>query len=103
MPNTVACIYTAGALVEALKAQFKQTLPDVRMINIVDDRLFTYWPLSGPFVSANRNDHLQTIPGLEDLRHRFPDLNIGEVIADAHQLGYHLLQKSGILYAQREE
>ena len=39
MPSTVACLYTAGALVEPLKAQFKQTLPDVRMINIVDDRL----------------------------------------------------------------
>jgi len=39
MPSTVACIYTAGALVEPLKAQFAQTLPDVRMINIVDDSL----------------------------------------------------------------
>ncbi len=51
--------------------------------NIVDDRLFTYWPLSGPFVSANRNDHLQTIPGFQDLQRRFPDLNIGEMIGDA--------------------
>ncbi len=51
--------------------------------NIVDDRLFTYWPISGPFVSANRNDHLQTIPGFKDLLRRFPDLEIGEVIADA--------------------
>lgn len=51
--------------------------------NIVDDRLFTYWPLSGPFVSANRNDHLQTIPGFQDLQRRFPHLNIGEVIGDA--------------------
>jgi len=55
--------------------------------NIVDDRLFTYWPLPGPFVSANRNDHLQTIPGFQDLQQRFPDLNIGEVIGDAGE-GY---------------
>lgn len=51
--------------------------------NIVDDRLFTYWPIPGPFVPANRNDHLQTIPGFKDLLHRFPDLTIGEVIGDA--------------------
>ncbi len=51
--------------------------------NIVDDRLFTYWPLSGPFVPANRNDHLQTIPGFQDLQRRLPNLQIGEVIADA--------------------
>lgn len=51
--------------------------------NVVDDRLFTYWPLPGPFVSANRNDHLQTIPGFQDLQRRFPALNIGEVVADA--------------------
>jgi hypothetical protein len=51
--------------------------------NVVDDRLFTYWPLPGPFVSANRNDHLQTIPGLRELQRRFPQLNIGEVLGDA--------------------
>lgn len=60
---------------------------------ILDDRLFTYWPLVGPFVPANRNDHLQTIPGFEDLRLRFPDLVIGEFSADAGEgfdeiLGY---------------
>jgi len=55
--------------------------------NIVDDRLFTYWPLAGPFVSANRNDHLQTIPGFQELQRRFPDLVIGEVIGDAGE-GY---------------
>jgi hypothetical protein len=55
--------------------------------NIVDDRLFTYWPLAGPFVSANRNDHLQTIPGFQDLQRRFPDLNVGEMIGDAGE-GY---------------
>ena len=49
----------------------------------MDDRLFTYWPISGPFVPANRNDHLQTIPGFKDLQRRFPDLKIGEVIGDA--------------------
>jgi hypothetical protein len=51
--------------------------------NVVDDRLFTYWPIPGPFVPANRNDHLQTIPGFDDLLRRFPDLNVGEVIGDA--------------------
>jgi hypothetical protein len=54
-----------------------------KSFNVVDDRLFTYWPLPGPFVSANRNDHLQTIPGFQHLQRRFPALNIGEVIADA--------------------
>jgi hypothetical protein len=51
--------------------------------NIVDDRLFTYWPISGPFVSANRNDHLQTIPGFKAVQRRFPNLKISEVIGDA--------------------
>jgi len=51
--------------------------------NIVDDRIFALWSISGPFVPANRNDHLQTIPGLLDLRRRFPKLTIGEVIGDA--------------------
>jgi len=51
--------------------------------NIVDDRLFTFWPLAGPFVPADHNDHLQTIPGVKDLRHRFPKLNIGEMLGDA--------------------
>lgn len=55
--------------------------------NIVDDRTFTLWPISGPFVPANRNDHLQTIPGLKDLRRRFPHLTIGELIGDAGE-GY---------------
>jgi len=54
-----------------------------KSFNIVDDRLFTYWPISGPFVPANRNDHLQTIPGFQALRRRFPSLKIGEVIGDA--------------------
>ena len=54
---------------------------------ILDDRLFTYWPLVGPFAPANRNDHLQTIPGFENLRRRFPDLKIGEFTADAGE-GY---------------
>jgi hypothetical protein len=54
---------------------------------ILDDRLFTYWPLVGPFVPANRNDHLQTIPGLNDLRRRFPELKMGEFSADAGE-GY---------------
>lgn len=58
-----------------------------KAFNIIDDRLFTLWPLSGPYVSANRNDHLQTIPGLEDLRLRYPQLVIGEVMGDAGE-GY---------------
>jgi len=55
--------------------------------NIVDDRLSTFWPVPGPFVSANRNDHLQTMPGFKDLQRRFPHLNIAEVIGDAGE-GY---------------
>ena len=58
-----------------------------KAFEILDDRLFTYWPLVGPCVPANRNDHLQTIPGLADLRRRFPELKIGEVTADAGE-GY---------------
>jgi hypothetical protein len=58
-----------------------------KAFNLLDDRLFTYWPLPGPFAAANRNDHLQTIPGFEDLRRRFPELVIGEVTADAGE-GY---------------
>ncbi len=54
---------------------------------ILDDRLFTYWPLIGPFVPANRNDHLQTVPGLQNLRRRFPNLTIGEFSGDAGE-GY---------------
>jgi hypothetical protein len=54
-----------------------------KAFNVVDDRLFTYWPLSGPFVPANYNDHLQTVPGFQDLRRRFPGLQIGEVLGDA--------------------
>ncbi len=58
-----------------------------KAFNIVDDRLFTLWPLSGPFVSANRNDHLQTLPGFADLLQRYPQLRIGEVLGDAGE-GY---------------
>lgn len=58
-----------------------------KAFNIVDDRLFTLWPLPGPFVTANRNDHLQTIPGLRDLCRRFPALKIGEIVADSGE-GY---------------
>ena len=50
---------------------------------VIDDRLRCYWVLSGPYVSANRNDNLQTLPGFEALRRRFPFLRIGEVLADA--------------------
>ena len=54
-----------------------------KAFNIIDDRLFTDWPITGPFASANRNDHLQTIPGFQNLRLRLPHLSIGEVLADA--------------------
>lgn len=54
-----------------------------KAFNIVDDRLFLIWPLTGPCTPANRNDHLLTIPGLNDLRQHFPDLKIGEVLGDA--------------------
>jgi hypothetical protein len=54
-----------------------------KAFNVLDDRWFTYWPLSGPFVPANCNDHLQTIPGFQDLHRRFPQLTIGEVCGDA--------------------
>jgi hypothetical protein len=54
-----------------------------KAFNIVDDRLSALWPISGPFVPANRNDHLQTIPGLKELARRFPNLSIGEFIGDA--------------------
>jgi hypothetical protein len=58
-----------------------------KAFNVLDDRLFTYWPLAGPYTAANRNDHLQTIPGFQNLRRRFPTLQIGEVLADAGE-GY---------------
>lgn len=54
-----------------------------KTFNVVDDRLFTFWPLSGPFAAANRNDHLLTIPGFEDLCRRFPGLKISEMVGDA--------------------
>ena len=58
-----------------------------KAFNVLDDRLFTYWPLAGPYTAANRNDHLQTIPGFQNLRRRFPTLRISEVLADAGE-GY---------------
>jgi len=54
-----------------------------KAFSIVDDRFFALWPISGPFIPANRNDHLQTILGLNYLRRRFPNLPIGEFIGDA--------------------
>jgi hypothetical protein len=54
-----------------------------KTLNVIDDRLFSYWPLSGPYVSANRNDHLSTRPAFERLRQSFPGLQIGEVCGDA--------------------
>lgn len=54
-----------------------------KAFNIVDDRLFTFWPITGPFSPANCNDHLLTIPGFRQLRQRFSDLPIDEVLGDA--------------------
>jgi hypothetical protein len=54
-----------------------------KAFNIVDDRLALFWTLTGPCTPANRNDHLLTIPGLEDLCQRFPALKIGELLGDA--------------------
>jgi hypothetical protein len=54
-----------------------------KAFNVVDDRLFSFWPLSGPFPPANRNDHLSTIPGFHDLARRFPGLHISEMLGDA--------------------
>jgi len=58
-----------------------------KAFNIVDDRILTFWPLSGPFEPANHNDHLLTIPGFQQLLQRFPALSIGEVLGDAGE-GY---------------
>jgi hypothetical protein len=58
-----------------------------KAFNIVDDRLFQLWPLTGPCTPANVNDHLLTVPGLKALRTRFPALQIGEFLGDAGE-GY---------------
>jgi hypothetical protein len=58
-----------------------------KAFDIVDDRLFLLWPLTGPCTPANINDHLLTLPGLGTLRTRFPHLQIGEVLGDAGE-GY---------------
>jgi hypothetical protein len=58
-----------------------------KAFNIIDDRLFLIWPLTGPCTPANRNDHLLTIPGLQQLRQRFPALQVGEFLGDAGE-GY---------------
>jgi hypothetical protein len=54
-----------------------------KAFNILDDRLFLSWPITGPFTPANRNDHLLTIPGLQNLLERFTELKIGEFLGDA--------------------
>lgn len=58
-----------------------------KAFNIVDDRLFLIWSLTGPCTPANRNDHLLTIPGIQSLHQRFPSLTIGELLGDAGE-GY---------------
>jgi hypothetical protein len=86
-PMTSAAPAPTGTSTEAAAATPARGKPHFgyksKSFNLVDDRLFTYWPISGPFVPANRNDHLQTIPGLLALQRRFPRLKIGEVIGDA--------------------
>jgi hypothetical protein len=54
-----------------------------KSFNIVDDRLFLLWPITGPCAPANVSDHLLTIPGLKSLHKRFPSLKIGELLGDA--------------------
>jgi hypothetical protein len=54
-----------------------------KSFNIVDDRLFVLWPLTGPCSPANVPDHLLTIPGLKFLRRRIPALKVGELMGDA--------------------
>jgi len=58
-----------------------------KAFNIVDDRLFQLWSLTGPCTQANVNDHLLTVPGLKGLRRSFPTLKIGELLGDAGE-GY---------------
>ena len=58
-----------------------------KAFNLVDDRLFVLWPLTGPCTPANVNDHLLTVPGLKELHCRFPELPIGELLGDAGE-GY---------------
>ena len=54
-----------------------------KAFNILDDRLFTFWPITGPFTPSNCNDNLLTLPGLKNLRRRFPNLTIGEYLGDS--------------------
>jgi hypothetical protein len=58
-----------------------------KAFNIVDDRLFQLWPLTGPCTPANVNDYVLTVPGLKSLRTRFSNLQIGEFLGDAGE-GY---------------
>ena len=58
-----------------------------KAFNLVDDRLFLLWPLTGPCTPANVNDHRLTLPGLTHWRTRFPALVIGELLGDAGE-GY---------------
>lgn len=102
--SQAAYVYYAGSNrpgpnPNAPKANSSQTQPSARpkgkhhygykskAFEIIDDRLFLLWPLSGPCTPANVNDHLLTVPGLKALRTRFPELAIGEVLGDAGE-GY---------------
>ena len=54
-----------------------------KSINLIDDRLFMFWSLTGACTPANVNDHLLTIPSLSAVRLRFPALQISEFLGDA--------------------
>ena len=86
-PTSTPSPTAPGASTEATSAPLARGKPHFgyksKGFNLIDDRLFTYWPISGPFVPANRNDHLQTLPGFQTLQRRFPHLKISEVIGDA--------------------
>jgi hypothetical protein len=86
-PTSTTMPTTPGTPAESSSAPLARGKPHFgyksKSFNLIDDRLFTYWPISGPFVPAHRNDHLQTLPGLQALQGRFPCLKMGEVLGDA--------------------
>lgn len=81
-PNAAQMSASATQLPERLRGKHHFGYKS-KSFNIVDDRLFLLWPLTGPCSPANVNDHLLTIPGLKILRKRFPNLPIGELLRDA--------------------
>jgi hypothetical protein len=59
-PTSTPVPVVPGASTEAASATPARGKPHFgyksKGFNLIDDRLFTYWPISGPFVPANRND-----------------------------------------------